>query len=145
MRRSVFLAAVLGVLVCAGAVGQARTPAAVAQAAQVSVKDAEPFLGDWTLTMNGQNGPGVFALKLKSDGTKVTGEISSDQMALTPINDVTKTEKSLVLRYQFDYNGMPVDTVVTMTPGADDKMAVAFDFAGGAYQMEGTGAKKAAK
>ena len=39
----------------------ATRPAGTAQAsAQVSAADAEPFLGDWTLTLHGQNGPGTF-------------------------------------------------------------------------------------
>jgi len=140
-----FLVAVLGILVSAGSTGRGLTAAAVdTQGAQVSASDAAPFIGDWTLTMDGQNGPALFALKLKVDGDKVTGEISSEQMAPTAIADIKKADKSLVLSYTFDYQGMPVGAVITLTP-ADDKTAATIDFAGGAYVMNGTAAKKAAK
>ena len=144
MRRSVFLAAVLGILVVAGVPGRAMVAGAPAQGGQVTPADAAPFLGDWTLTMNGQNGPGVFTLKVKTEADKVSGEISSDQMALTPISDIRKSDKSLVLSYSFDYQGMPVSAVVTLTP-VDDKVSASIDFAGGAYVMDGTATKKAAK
>ena len=117
---------------------------APAQGGQVTPADAAPFLGDWTLTMNGQNGPGVFTLKVKTEADKVSGEISSDQMALSPISDIRKSDKSLVLSYSFDYQGMPVSAVVTLTP-VDDKVSASIDFAGGAYVMDGTATKKAAK
>jgi len=140
-----FLAAVLGILVCAPSAGRVLSAATITQAAQVTPADAAPFVGDWALTMDGQNGPAVFAVKVKVDADKVTGEISSDQMALTPIRDIRKNEKSLVLGFSFDYNGSPVDAVVTLTPGADEKAAASIDFAGGAYVMSGTATKKAAK
>jgi hypothetical protein len=140
-----FLMAVLGILVSAGSTGRGLAAAvADTQGAQVSPSDAGPFIGDWTLTMDGQNGPAVFALKLKVDADKVTGEISSEQMAPTAIADIKKADKSLVLSYTFDYQGMPVGAVITLTP-ADDKTAATIDFAGGAYVMNGTAAKKAAK
>jgi len=140
-----FLVAVLGILVSAGSTGRGLAAAAAdTQGAQVSASDAAPFIGDWTLTMDGQNGPALFALKLKVDADKVTGEISSEQMAPTAIVDIKKADKSLVLSYTFDYQGMPVGAVITLTP-ADDKTAATIDFAGGAYVMNGTAAKKAAK
>ena len=140
-----FLVAVLGILVSAGSTGRGLAAAAAdTQGAQVSASDAAPFIGDWTLTMDGQNGPALFALKLKVDADKVTGEISSEQMAPTAIADIKKADKSLVLSYTFDYQGMPVGAVITLTP-ADDKTAATIDFAGGAYVMNGTAAKKAAK
>ena len=145
MRRSVFLAAVLGILMCGGSTGPvAAASAAVTQAGQITAADAAPFLGDWTLTMEGQNGPAVFALKVKVEGDKVSGEMSSEQMAPTPISDIQKSDKSIVLSYTFDYQGMPVGAVVTLTP-AGEKTTAVIDFAGGAYVMNGTAAKKAAK
>lgn len=117
-----------------------------AQAPQVTAADAAPFLGDWVVTAEGQNGPATFNLSLKMEGDKVTGEISSDQQGAQKITDVTKREKSLLLGYSFDYQGMAVSTVVTLTPATEkDKLDVVFDFAGGAYVMNGVGAKKAAK
>jgi hypothetical protein len=140
-----FLAAVLGILVCAGSASRVfAAAAATTQVGQITAADAAPFLGDWTLTMEGQNGPAVFALKVKVEADKVSGEIGSDQMAATPIADIQKIDKSIVLSYTFDYQGMPVGAVVTLTP-AGEKTTAVIDFAGGAYVMNGTAAKKAAK
>ena len=140
-----FLAAVLGILTCAGSTARVvAATAATTQTGQMTPADAAPFLGDWTLTMEGQNGPAVFALKVKVDAEKVSGEMSSEQMAPTPITDIQKSDKSIVLSYTFDYQGMPVGAVVTLTP-AGEKTTAVIDFAGGAYVMNGVAAKKAAK
>jgi hypothetical protein len=118
----------------------APTPSAAPAAA--TPESASPFVGDWTLNMEGPNGPGTFALSVKAEGGKVTGEISSDQMALQPITDISTSGTKLLLNYSFDYQGNPVSAVVTLTP-SPDKVAAQIDFAGGAYIMAGTATKKA--
>ena len=110
--------------------------------AQVTAADAAPFIGDWTLTLQGPNGPGSFDLSVKVEKEKVMGEIANAQMATLPITDITKGDKSLVLRYTFTWENNPVDAAVSLTPGADGKVAAQIDFAGGAYTMTGTAAKK---
>ncbi len=111
---------------------------------QVSAADAAPFLGDWAVTAQGPNGPATFGLSLKVEKEKVVGEITSDAMPAQAVTDVSKSEKNLLLRYSFLYEGNPVATVVTLTPVAEEKekITVQFDFAGGAYIMTGTGARK---
>jgi hypothetical protein len=109
---------------------------------QLTATDAAPFLGDWTLTLQGPNGPGTFDLTVKVEKEKVVGEITNPQMPTQPITDVAKAEKSLVLRYTFTWEGNPVDAAVSLTPADDGKVAAQIDFAGGAYTMTGTAAKK---
>lgn len=117
---------------------------AIHSAAQVTTADAAPFLGDWTLTLQGPNGPGSFDLSVKVDKEKVVGEIANAQMATLPITDISKADKTLVLRYTFTWENNPVDAAVSLTPAADGKVAAQIDFAGGAYTMTGTAAKKEA-
>jgi len=118
-------------------------PAAAQAAAQVTSADAAPFMGDWTLAMQGPNGPATFDLTVKVEKDKVVGEIKNEQMPLQAITDVTKADKSLVLSYSFDYQGNPVPTVVSLTPAAEGGKATAqIDFAGGAYVLTGTATKK---
>lgn len=117
---------------------------AIQSAAQVTTADAAPFLGDWTLTLQGPNGPGSFDLSVKVDKEKVVGEIANAQMATLPITDISKADKTLVLRYTFTWENNPVDAAVSLTPAADGKVAAQIDFAGGAYTMTGTAAKKEA-
>jgi hypothetical protein len=111
-------------------------------AAQVKPADAEPFVGDWTLALQGPNGPGNFDLTIKVEKEKVVGEIKNQEMPAQAITDITKVEKSLVLRYSFDYQGNPVDAAVSLTPAEGGKTNAEIDFAGGAYVMSGTATKK---
>jgi hypothetical protein len=110
--------------------------------AQVTAADAAPFIGDWTLTLQGPNGPGTFDLSIKMEKEKVVGEITAATMATQQITDISKTDKSLVLSYSFTYEGNPVPTVVSLTPGPDGKVNAQIDFAGGAYIMSGTATHK---
>ena len=122
----------------------AARPAAstVQSAAQVSPADAAPFVGDWTLALQGQNGPATLDLAVKVEKDKVVGEIKSAELPAQAITDVTKVDKSLVLRYSFDYQGNAIPAVVSLMPGDDGKTSAQIDFAGGAYIMSGTATKK---
>lgn len=115
---------------------------ATAQPTQATPADAAPFLGDWTLDLQGPNGPGSFGLTIKTDKDKVVGEITNANMAPQAITDVAKADTTLVLRYTFAYEGNPVDAAVSLTPGAEGKVNAQIDFAGGAYIMTGTAVKK---
>jgi hypothetical protein len=130
------VALVAGLFSAADVSAQATPPATAAEAA--------PFLGEWTLNMQGPNEPAVFDLTLKVDEGKVAGEIMSVAMtAPQAITDISRADKSLALRYSFDYQGNPVAAIVTLTPAADGKLTAQIDFAGGAYVMTGTAEKKA--
>jgi hypothetical protein len=131
------------------------TPSAVAggpagsaaqSAAPVTAADATPFVGEWTLDLQGPNGPGAFDLivKVEKDGEKekVVGDITAETMATQRIESVSKADQSLVLSYTFNYEGNPVDAVVRLTPAPEGKMAAEITFAGGAYVMSGTATKK---
>jgi hypothetical protein len=109
--------------------------------AAATPETASTFLGDWTLDANGQYGPATFALTLKTAEGKVVGEISSQTSPKQAIADVTKAGTSLVLRYVLDYQGMPVNVIIRLTP-AEGKITADFDFADGAAQMAGTATKK---
>lgn len=116
--------------------------ASAGPAGQVTAADAGPFIGDWTLTLQGPNGPGTFALSLKVEKEKVTGEISSEQLPKQPITDMSIADKRLNMGYSFTWEGNPVEAVVSLWPSDDGKMSAQIDFAGGAYIMLGTAARK---
>lgn len=111
-------------------------------ASQATAAQAAPFVGDWTLSLQGPDGPATFAVSVKSEKEKVTGEIASEKMPKQEITDVSVEEKSLILRYSFNYEGNPVPTMVALTPAEEGKMSARIDFAEGAYIMTGTAAKK---
>ena len=118
-------------------------PAASGAPAPATPESAAAFLGDWTLTEEGPNGPATFVLAVKAKDGAVGAEISSEMQPLQQITDVTVSGTSLILKYMFDYQGTPVPVVVTLKP-ADDKVGAQLDFADGAYLMTGTAAKKKA-
>ena len=89
-------------------------PDAPQSAGQITAADAAPFVGDWTLTLEGPNGPATFDLSIKVEQDKVVGEIKSAELPAQAITDITKVDKSLFLRYSFDYQGNQVPTVVSL-------------------------------
>jgi hypothetical protein len=109
---------------------------------QVTAAQAAPFVGDWTLALQGPNGPGAFELSVKVENEKVTGEISSEQLPKLPIREISMADKSMNLAYSFTWEGNPVEAVVSLTPATDGKVTAQIDFAGGAYIMSGTATKK---
>ena len=112
------------------------------QPTQVTPVDAAPFLGDWTLTLQGPNGPGTFNLKLKVENEKVVGEIANELVPAQAITNVSMANKSLRLTYTFPWEGNPIEALVTLTPAEDGKTSAQIDFAGGAYTMNGAATKK---
>ena len=124
------------------AVGSGAAAAAGQAARPISAADAAPFVGDWTLALQGPNGPGAFTLSIAAEKEKVTAEIASEALAKQPITNISLADKTLVLAYSFNYEGNAVDAVVSLTPDKDGKTAAQIDFAGGAYIMTGTATKK---
>jgi hypothetical protein len=105
--------------------------------------EAAPFLGDWTLTLQGPDRAASFDLTVKVEGEKVVGEITAAEQPKQFVPEAWMAEKTLRMRYSFDYQGNPIDGVISLTPAAD-KVDAQIDFANGAYLMNGTAAKKAA-
>ena len=131
------LLAVFVVFLTSGSLDGAQEPAAVA----ATPESAATFLGEWTLDANGNYGPATFVLTLKAAEGKVVGEITSAAAPKQAIADITKAGANLFLRYVMDYQGMPVNVIIRLTP-AEGKVAADLDFADGAAQMSGTATKK---
>ena len=139
---AVLLSGVIGIGVAHAPLPPAPPAPVVLQAAQATAADAAPFIGDWTLEMQGGNGPATFLMSVKVEKEKVVGEISSEQMPKQPISDISLSGKTLVLSYSFTWEGNPVGAVVSLIPAAEGKTTAQIDFAGGAYVMAGTASKK---
>jgi hypothetical protein len=144
MIRTAFLScALVAAVATTPAVTVAASASSVSQQARpASAADAAPFVGDWTLTLQGPDRSATFDLSVKVEGEKVLGEIASETLPKQPITNVTIADKSLVLGYSFQWEGNPVATVVSLTPADEGKTTAQIDFAGGAYVMTGTAAKK---
>jgi hypothetical protein len=114
----------------------------VAAVPSIAAADLAPFLGDWTLTLSGPNGPAAMVLSIRREKDKPAGDLSSDALPKQAISDFSMADKTLVMNYSFTWEGNPVSAVISMTPSADSPMKTQIDFAGGAYVMTGTAAKK---
>ena len=146
MKKTAFLSSAIVVALAISTLAARPEPVDGPQApAAVTPAQAAPFLGDWALTLQGPNGPGTFGLTVKVDNDKVLGEISNEMMPQQTITNVSLVDKSLLLSYEFTWEGNPVGAVVSLMPREGDKMAAQIDFAGGAYTMTGTAAKKEKK
>src|SRR5678815_2049986 len=80
------------------AAGQNVAPTAQG-ASQVSAAEAGPFLGDWTLALQGPNGPGSCQVSVRVEKEKVAAEISSDELAKQPISTISLAGTNLTLSY----------------------------------------------
>jgi hypothetical protein len=129
-----FCVIAIGVISTAGA-GFSQTPATA------TPENAASFIGDWTLSAQGDQGPAQFGLSIKVEEGKVVGSVSMGEGGSVPITDITLSGKTLVRKYNIDYQGMPIDTVISLTPDGD-KVGLQVAFAGGAYSMSGTAEKK---
>jgi hypothetical protein len=116
------------------------------QPAQVTPAQAAPFLGTWAVTATGQQGTATFDLTLAVEDGKVVGHIGGGgQMPPATVETISLVDKSLMLYYAFDYQGMSIDTVLSLTPPATSgPLTVQMDFAAGAYVSSGTATRKEA-
>lgn len=123
------------------AVALVAAPIVAGAQAALSVADAAPFMGTWTIVLDTPQGSMPMDIAVKDAGGRVTGEISSDMMGVQPITDVTKADTSLVLRYTLDMQGNAIPMVIKLTPdGANMKFSL--DAAGGQFYLEGPATKK---
>ena len=107
-------------------------------------ENAATYLGNWDLALEGPNGAAAMKITLKSEAGKVVGEMSSEMMETQKFAEVIRSGTGLILRYNFDYQGMAIDAEAKLTP-AGDKVNASVSFAGGAFMMDGTATKQAAK
>src|SRR5262245_59311963 len=103
----------LTILTTGVAVAAAQTPPPEVPATPANVAT---FLGAWTVSATGSYGPTTMDVTLKNTDGKVTGQVTSQQ-GTQAISAISKSGASLVLRYAFDYNGMAINAIITLTPG----------------------------
>jgi hypothetical protein len=117
--------------------------APLAAHAQLKPADAGPFMGDWTLTLDGPQGAFEMSLKVKDEAGNVVGEMTNQvQPEVQKITDVTKEAGDLVLKFAGNFQGNPFDAKVSLTPDGADKAKVVFDVNGGQFSMAGSGVRK---
>ncbi|MBY0492747.1 MAG: hypothetical protein K2Y23_00910 [Cyanobacteria bacterium] len=112
-------------------------------AQQLAPADAGAFMGSWSLMLDTPQGSFDQSMVLKDEGGKVVAEMSSQmQPDVQKVTDISKKGEDLILKFQGNFQGMPFDATITLTPDGTDKCKVAFDINGGQFTMNGTGTKK---
>jgi mono/diheme cytochrome c family protein len=100
-----------------------------------------PFLGDWVVTAAMQAMEATFVVSVKADGGKVTATVGSDLQPAVRVPAISLSGESLVLRYTVDYQGMPISTVMTLTPQGT-ALRVAMAMMDGQYEMFGSASRQ---
>jgi hypothetical protein len=106
--------------------------------AQVATADARPFIGVWSLPLQGEAPTTVTVDIHDHDGqlmAVVTGDAGPAQ-----VQRVSKSGDNLVLNYQRNLQGQNVPLVLTLTPEGDNLRGV-LDVAG-LMTMRGTATKR---
>lgn len=116
---------------------------AIAQSS-LAAADAGAFIGDWELGLDTPQGSMTMALKVSDTAGKVTATLTADAgpaPGTTAITDIAKDTDKLVLKYELNFQGMPIPAQITLVP-VGDKWKANFDFAGGQFVVDGTAVKK---
>src|SRR5688572_32737974 len=109
----------------------------------LTVADLGMFIGEWTLTLDGPQGPMEMNVNVKDDSGKAIAELTSQiQPDALKITDLSKDGENVVLKFAGNFQGNPFDAAITLTPDGTDKCKVTFDVNGGQFTMNGTGTKK---
>ena len=111
---------------------------------KLPVADAAPFMGDWDLGLDSPQGHVDMSLKLTDAGGMVNAVIGTDAGPIAGsinITDVSIDAGKLVMKYELNFQGMPIPTEVQLVPDGD-KWKASFNFAMGQFVVDGTAVKK---
>lgn len=107
---------------------------------QLAVADAQTWMGDWVLTVEGRRGPQEQNLTIKDAGGKVAATLAGGRGGPVEITDVTKAGNDLVLKFKRSFQGNDIELKLTLSMQADGTLKVTQDMGGNA--TTGTGKKK---
>jgi hypothetical protein len=103
---------------------------------------AEPFIGNWALNLEGGPEPIVLQLTVRDEGGQVGAEVGSLMGGPNSVvSSIVKSGEDLVLSYSADFQGTAIPVAITLVPGADG-MKASVDFAGGQFTVAGSAAKQ---
>jgi hypothetical protein len=106
-----------------------------------SAQDANAFLGEWVLTVEGRRGPQERPLTIKETAGKLSAELGGGRGGPVTITDVTVTGSEAPLKYTQTTQQGDIPVVMTLTL-KDGALTVKQDMAGGQFTQNGTGKKK---
>jgi hypothetical protein len=133
----------LAIALGAALLGAATAPAHASAQSQLDAAQAQAFMGKWVVDMQTDFGPFTMDLDVADQGGKVAASMGSPEMGGSqPVNDITKSQESLLLRFSTNAQGQMIDVEVALVPNGET-LDVYFDVGGGQFSATGT-AKRAA-
>ena len=134
---------ILGFALCAALIGAAMAPVHASAQSQLDVAQAQAFLGSWVVNMETDFGPFTMNLDVTDQDGKVAANMGSPEMGGSqPVNDITKSEESLLLRFSTNAQGQMIDIEVALVPNGET-LDVYFDVGGGQFSATGTATRAA--
>ncbi len=95
-------------------------PRTGAAQAALPVSEATGFLGDWRMSVDtGDGGMLGVRIGINDAGGVVATEVETD-MGPGKVNSVARAEDSLVVSFDMDFAGTPVDVVISFLPEGDN-------------------------
>lgn len=135
-------AKILGLAV-ASAVGAAVLPSHAAAQSQLDVAEAQAFMGKWVISMETDFGPFQMDLDVVDQDGKVAATIGSPEMGGSqPVNDITRSEESLILEFEADAQGQVFPVSVALVPNGEN-LLVLFEVGTGEFSASGIATRTA--
>ena len=129
-------ARMLGLVVVAGL---AWVGSLVAQEEASSLNASEAFMGSWVLSMETPRGTNEQNLSITNVDGKVVAELSGGRGSSVTINDISKSDESLVLKFERSFRGNSRPVVLTLSLDGET-LNVNQDM--GQFNMSGTGKRE---
>ena len=132
-----------GLALCAALLGAAVVPAHASAQSQLDVAEAQAFLGSWVVDMQTDFGPFTMNLDVTDQDGKVAASMGSPEMGGSqPVDDISRSEESLLLRFSTNAQGQMIDIEVALVPNGE-ALDVYFDVGGGQFSATGTATRAA--
>lgn len=134
MRKSIRLALALA----AAALVAPLSPAAAQSS--VPVAEAQAFLGDWNVALEGDVA-GTIRVNITDAQGQVAAVVTGIEGRETPVPTISKSGENLVLRYDTSIQGQELPIAITLTPDGESLRA-SLDLAGGMMTVAGRGSRR---
>ena len=118
----------------------AGTPPVTGQDAWILAAEARAFLGEWSVILEGPEGPVELRFDLADDRGQLLGIVQGWDGSTILAEEITMSGSDLLLSYRMDYRGEGFRVALSLSP---DTLGLAVTLAGGggAFTLTGTGVR----
>ena len=110
------------------------------QDAWILATEARPFVGEWSVTLEGPEGPVELRFDLVDDRGQLLGIVRGWDGSITLAEEITMSGSDLLLSYRMDYWGQGFRVALALSPEVSG-LAVTLRGGGGAFTLTGTGVR----